>query len=109
MRQIFTLHCYQNDLAFKPEPSALKRVLEGYIENDPLIHVGDFHVDAIDEQEALDKAWVIGNREGFDIDGLDWPRQFRSMSISDVVIIGETAYACEPVGWRVVDLRKVEA
>lgn len=40
----------------------------------------------------------------------DWGKDYRnarnrSLSVGDVITVGEMAYACEPMGWRAVTVR----
>lgn len=38
-----------------------------------------------------------------------WPPRVRSLSVGDVVIIGENAYACEGLGWRLLTSDEVRS
>lgn len=65
-------------------------------------------VNAKDPMEAAMRMWVIGNRMDEDAAGRTWPSGVRSLSIGDVVVIGETALAVAHVGWKPVSLSAVE-
>jgi hypothetical protein len=55
-----------------------------------------------DENIIAEHVFAIGNRMEADLDGQQWPSQVRSISVGDVIVIGETAMACESMGWRFV-------
>ena len=52
------------------------------------------------ELAVAETVWMIGNRMGVDANGNAWPAGVRSMSVADVIVIGETAYKCAHVGWE---------
>lgn len=67
-----------------------------------------FEVTAESPQDAAERAFVIGNREGEDNNGRRWPSDVRSLSVGDVVDVsdvsahdesGDTVWACQTVGW----------
>src|SRR4030095_11987452 len=55
------------------------------------------------EVVTAEAAFVIGNRMAAGLNGPQWPSNVRSMSVGDVVIIGEVALSCEGAGWKVID------
>jgi len=52
--------------------------------------------------EALDRAWAVGNRMGRDDAQQEWPRDVRSLSVGDVLIIGENAWAVAGFGFEAI-------
>jgi hypothetical protein len=64
-------------------------------------------VNAEDPLQAANEIWVIGNRQGKDEAGRTWPSGVRSLSVGDVVVVGETALAVERYGWKQVSLQGV--
>ena len=86
---------------------------DGYTPAAPLAevtdHTGtpiDFHVDATDPILAAEAAFVIGNKMGPDVRGVEYPRDVRSLSVGDLVTLrnvdtGElTILACAGLGWK---------
>ncbi|WP_326581629.1 hypothetical protein OIE69_44415 (plasmid) [Actinacidiphila glaucinigra] len=66
----------------------------GYRPGDPVAHVTrpdgtpltlTFTVLSVDD--AADAAWVVGNRQGRDDTGQDWPSDVRSVSVGDVLAV----------------------
>ena len=51
------------------------------------------------DHAIADMVWPIGNKMEPDAIGNSWPPEVRSLSVGDVLIIGEAAYAVEPAGW----------
>ncbi|RAV17491.1 hypothetical protein DQP57_00245 [Mycobacterium colombiense] len=52
---------------------------------------------------------IVFSQLNKDDPGTTWAQEYRrngnrSLSVGDVVVIGETAYACEPMGWKRVTL-----
>lgn len=71
----------------------------------PVIHL-DVAVSPGDltlEVAVAEAAFSVGNRMAADAWGQQWPADVRSMSVGDVVIIGEVALSCEGAGWKPVD------
>lgn len=57
---------------------------------------------------VLEDAFAVGNRD--EDRGTRWPRWARSMSIGDVVIVGENAFACDASpGWTLLDADTVRS
>lgn len=56
------------------------------------------------DAEIADRVWVVGNRRSRDADGVAWPRNVRSLSTGDVIVIGEQAWTVASVGWERVDV-----
>jgi hypothetical protein len=63
-------------------------------------------IDADNIMSALDDAYMVGNGLTGDAFGFTWPTNVRSLSVGDIVAIGnpslsETEYwAVEPAGWK---------
>jgi hypothetical protein len=53
--------------------------------------------------EVADRVWIVGNKQVADHAGDWWPRTVRSLSVGDVLIIGEAAYAVASVGFEPVE------
>jgi hypothetical protein len=60
-----------------------------------------------DDEITCERAFVVGNDDRHR--GKEWPSDARSMSVGDVVIVGESAYACESVRWRLLDADTVHS
>jgi hypothetical protein len=89
---------------------------DGWVPGLPLVAAVETHiiVEAVNEAEALDKAFEIGNRMAVDADGKSWSSNVRSASVSDVVLITEPfevskAYAVRHMGFENVDVNDVLA
>lgn len=94
---------------------ALGRIGRGYEPGDPITRVFDYEIDvdltdaAAIVVEALAQAFRCFN--GFPANDRehDLTRRYRaaghrSLSVGDVVVIGEIAMSCEPFGWAPVSL-----
>ena len=55
------------------------------------------------EEAIAEAVFAIGNRMGTDVNGKAWPRNVRSISVGDVVVIGESAWACESIGFKQIE------
>lgn len=76
----------------------------GWKKGDRLAKVAEFSVLAATPAEALEEAWHIGNKQPVSWP-LYWPRDHRSMSMGDVVVLDhEAAYAVARFGWEEVTL-----
>ena len=70
---------------------------------------------AVAVEEAILDEWV-GNclayawRQMNHVDGSEWiaDHKIRSLSVGDVVVLGEQAYACDPVGWSPTRMGRVQ-
>lgn len=70
---------------------------------------------AVAVEERLLDEW-IGNclayawRQLNHVDGSEWiaGRRIRSLSVGDVVVLGEQAYACDPIGWSPTQIGRVQ-
>ncbi len=47
---------------------------------------------------------MIGNRMDRDDAGREWPSNVRSLSMGDVIVIGEQAWDAVAIGWNPVDV-----
>lgn len=56
-----------------------------------------------DDLALAEDVWTIGNRMGADANGQRWPSTVRSLSMGDVIVIGETAYTAVTVGWEPIE------
>ncbi len=80
--------------------------LRGYVPGDPLRLAATWTTPQHNPGEELNRA----SRElNIDEPTTDWARQYRadrnrSLSVGDVVVFGETAWACEKVGWTQVGM-----
>jgi hypothetical protein len=83
----------------------------GYQPHHPVATVGYFDVSAPDAIHAADIMFAIGNREGRDSEGREWPSDVRSLSVGDVLYLAQGdeqktyavhILAVEPRGWREV-------
>lgn len=74
--------------------------IRGYEPGDvlTLMSAGTIDVEVDNVKEALEKL--------FDRYNIDFPVGYegRSMSVGDVIVIGETAWSCENSGWKSVDI-----
>lgn len=80
-------------------------MLHGYGPDDPLVPIGRaFVISEADVDAAVDAMWTIGNRQGQDDDGQEWPSGVRSVSVGDVIAVtdGVTSkrVAVEAIGFR---------
>ena len=84
----------------------------GYREDDRLMLAVEYYTDS--ELVATGSAYpALGQAfEQLNIDEptSDWAKAYRqaglrSLSVGDVVVVGELAYACESVGWKSVSLQ----
>ena len=55
-----------------------------------------------DENIIAEAVFAVGNRMGADDNGQRWPSGVRSISVGDVITVGEAAMACESFGWRFI-------
>lgn len=98
--------CYENQNSFKPDASkVIHRMMDGYQVQDPLEFVGTYAFtvhEVTSDHDICEMAWELGNRMISDDDARRWPSQRRSMSIGDVVVIGETAWKAISIGWETV-------
>lgn len=60
-------------------------------------------VDMASEAEALDAAWTVGNKMPERSAISSWPRTVRSLSAGDVLVIGETAWKIDGIGFSLLD------
>ena len=84
----------------------------GYKPHHPMRLAAEYYTDAELVQAgsanpALEQAFIQLN---IDSPTEDWAKEYRanryrSLSVGDVVVVGELAYACESVGWKSVSLR----
>lgn len=65
-----------------------------------------FHACAHDDCWC-ERAFEVGNADEYRGDG--WPRTARSLSVGDVVIVGENAYECVSLGWQLLDADTVRS
>jgi hypothetical protein len=56
-----------------------------------------------DEETIAEMVYAIGNRMGLDANGKAWPRTVRSLSVGDVVVIGESAWAVAMAGFEQIE------
>lgn len=65
----------------------------------------EFEVDAVDPLHAAAWMWVIGNKQGTDNNGREWPLDIRSLSVGDMVTVRDsltriqTTLTVEPIGF----------
>jgi hypothetical protein len=77
-----------------------------YDEGDRLVPGPVLTVDADSLEGAAEKAFAVGNRQGVDAVGNNWPNTVRSLSVGDVVTIttddtpSALSYACGSFGWK---------
>jgi hypothetical protein len=65
---------------------------------------GTFHVEAESAEAALEVMWAVGNRQGPDSYGRQWPSTVRSMSVGDVLVVkGHGVWKCARMGWEPTD------
>ena len=74
----------------------------GYESGDILSEGPTLVLTAADERTALDAAWMVGNREGVDDDFQRWPADIRSLSVADVLVIGEVAWQVARFGFSTI-------
>ena len=83
----------------------------GYQDGHRLVRVFDYPTALTDPAAICSHAFVVFNapEEVLEIDDFFTAatyrdRGLRSLSVGDVVVVGETAWACERIGWRSVRL-----
>jgi hypothetical protein len=83
-------------------------MLEGYRPGDPVVRVFTYQADpAGSPEEVADEAFAICNGHPRDARGEDlarryYQRELRSLSVGDVVAVGEVPLAVGRVGWTLV-------
>ena len=83
----------------------------GYKPDHPLRLATEYYIDAELLQDGTPHAVLNAAFEQLNIDNPTeaWAKEYRidrnrSLSVGDVVMVGETAYACESIGWKAVSL-----
>lgn len=84
--------------ALKPGP-VVRLALDDAARPDPLLGSVSLPPEAL-EHAALDRAWAVGNRMGADDAGAEWPSDVRSLSVGDVLAIGEAAWSVAMFGFE---------
>lgn len=110
---MFTVKTYINAESFGPSavyhyPERLER---GLLPGDYLTPGPELHSTGSHESSALAQAWTIGQHLDdniLDADGHEWPMDVRSLSVGDVLAIGETAWVIKGVGLRQLDTDEFE-
>jgi hypothetical protein len=84
-------------------------MLEGYQPGDPVVRVFTYPADPAGRtpEQIAEEAFAIGNGHPGDARGEDlarryYERQLRSLSVGDVVAVGETGLAVGRAGWTLV-------
>jgi len=90
--------------------------MDGYKDGDPLELAVKYEMPYGDEIDGIEDAPGIAGilNQAFselnrDDPSTDWAKDYRdrgmrSLSVGDVVAVGELAYACDSVGWRTVSI-----
>lgn len=75
----------------------------GFKSEHPVAEVETYTVEATGPDRAAEALFVIGNRQGTDVEGCGWPSDVRSVSVGDMVRVREGRstwfYACASFGW----------
>lgn len=82
----------------------------GYKSPHPMRLAAEYYVDvALVEDGPFTVLNQAFEQLNIDYPTAEWAKEYRarrnrSLSVGDVVVVGEQAYACEPVGWKPVTL-----
>lgn len=66
---------------------------------DTLVHAGTYTFEAESPEAALNLIWEVGNRMAVDANGTEWPPTVRSLSVGDVLVVGDDVWSVAPVGF----------
>ena len=64
----------------------------------PEVEIPDDAVRELGETTVAEAIWAVGNRVGADVSGVEWPSNVRSLSVGDVMVVGEAAFAVDHFG-----------
>jgi len=86
----------------------MRGMRDGYEPSHKLATVGYFDIETPhdDFNEAAEAMFAIGNREGTDLNGQEWPSDVRSLSVGDLLFVSrnsDSVYAVlsvESSGWQ---------
>jgi len=97
----YTVRTWINEDFMSPKDYA-RRMARGMLADDYLTEGPVLEIEAPSERMAVSAAWIIGNRMDVDSTGEGWPSDVRSLSVGDVVQVGEEAWAFIGIGERLL-------